>query len=371
MSLSTTTEQQLFQSVKRVCYAGLDSLALRAEVARRVERVVPTDQSHFWTLDPDTGLVSHGLARNPSPGLLAEFLGHHYPDDEATAVIDQARAGTVIASSPCPGLAEMLRRAGIRHDMRALFFTPEGLWGSWCMLRGPGPAFSEHETRFVERIAPHVAEGLRRAAALELAVSHPGSHPSPHPGADDAEEPRATPPAVVVIGPRGDVALRTAGAGAYLDDLGADAAAGDHPLPFAVLSVRGRLLRRGAVADDAPAAARLRARGRSGRWYALHATLAEPDASGRCATVVTIEPAARREVAPILFRLYGLSPREREVLVWVVRGEPTKAIAYHLGLSTHTVQDYLDKACDKVGVRGRKALVAKLFQDGFAPGLSA
>jgi DNA-binding CsgD family transcriptional regulator len=139
------------------------------------------------------------------------------------------------------------------------------------------------------------------------------------------------------------------------------------------VSVRGRLLRRhvAAGADDAPAAAHLRARGRSGGWYALRATLAEPDANGRCATVVTIEPAARREVAPILFRLYGLSPREREVLVWVVRGEPTKRIAHHLGLSTHTVQDYLDKACDKVGVRGRKALVAKLFHDGFAPGLSA
>jgi DNA-binding CsgD family transcriptional regulator len=367
MSPSTATEQQLFHSVKRVCYAGLDSVALRAEVARRVERVVPTDQSHFWTLDPDTGLVSHGLARNPSPGLLAEFLGHHYPDDEATAVIDQARAGTVIKSGPCPGLAAMLRRAGIHHDVRALFFTPEGLWGSWCMLRGPGRAFTERETRFVERIAPHVAEGLRRAAARELAAARPGSQP----GAVDAEEPRAASPAVVVVGPHGDVPLRTAGAGAYLDDLGADGTAGDHPLPFAVLSVRGRLLRQHAVADDAPAAARLRARGRSGRWYALHATLAEPDAGGRCATVVTIEPAARREVAPLLFRLYGLSPREREVLVWVVRGEPTKRIAHHLGLSAHTVQEYLDKACDKVGARGRKALVAKLFQDGFAPGLGA
>ncbi len=129
----------------------------------------------------------------------------------------------------------------------------------------------------------------------------------------------------------------------------------------------GRLLRLRQVPDDAPADARLRARGRSGIWYTLHATLSEPDASGLSSTVISIEPATRREVAPLLFRLYGLSPREREVLVWVVRGEPTKQIAHHLGLSVHTVQDYLDKACDKVGVRGRKALVAKLFHDGFAP----
>jgi DNA-binding CsgD family transcriptional regulator len=42
-----------------------------------------------------------------------------------------------------------------------------------------------------------------------------------------------------------------------------------------------------------------------------------------------------------------------------------------LGLSVHTAQDYLDHDCEKVGVRGRKALVAKLFRDGFGPALSA
>lgn len=366
MSVSTATEQQVFQSVKRVCYAGLDSVALRAELARRVERIVPTDESHFWTLDPDTGLISHGVARNPSPRLLAEFVGHHYPDDEATAVIEQARAGAVIKSGGGPDLAAMLRREGIHQDMRAIFFTPEAWWGSWCMLRGASPAFTEREARFMERIAPHVAEGLKSAALLELAIRQPDA------GEEiDADAPPAEAPGFLVVGPQGDVTLRTAAVGLYLDDLGAEGGVRDGRLPFAVLSVRGRLLRRRHVDDDAAAGARLRARGRSGSWYALHATLSEPDASGLCSTVVTIEPLTRREVAPFLFRLYGLSPREREVLVWVVRGEPTKRIAHRLGLSTHTVQDYLDKACDKIGVRGRKALVAKLFRDGFAPGLSA
>jgi DNA-binding CsgD family transcriptional regulator len=366
MGVSTATEQQIFQSIKRVCYAGLDSVALRAELARRVGRIVPTDENHFWTLDPDTGLISHGVASNPSQQLLAEFVGHHYPDDEATSVIDQARAGAVIKSGAGAEIAAMLRRQGIHQDMRAIFFTPEACWGSWCLLRGSTPAFTEREARFMERIAPHVAEGLKSAALLELASRQP----------EDREELESGPvpagrPGFVVVGPQGDVALRTAAVGGYLDDLGANGGAHGDQLPFAVLSVRGRLLRRRQIADDVPADARLRARGRSGSWYALHAALSEPDANGLCSSVITIEPLARREVAPFLFRLYGLSPREREVIVWVVRGEPTKRIAHLLGLSTHTVQDYLDKACDKIGVRGRKALVAKLFHDGFAPGLSA
>jgi DNA-binding CsgD family transcriptional regulator len=256
-----------------------------------------------------------------------------------------------------------MRREGLQHDMRALFFTPEAYWGSWCILRGPGAGFSDREVRFLERIAPHVSEGLKSAALQELSLRDAGD-------ADEVSGEPAT-PAYLVLGPRGELALRTAAAAGYLNDLGAVGGQVDGLLPFAVLSVRGRLLRIAAEGDGVAAVARIRSSGRSGTWYTLRATLAEPDASGRSSVVVSIEPVTRRELAPFLFRLYGLSPREREVLLGVIRGEPTKVIAANLGLSVHTAQDYLDHACEKVGVRGRKALVAKLFRDGFAPALSA
>jgi DNA-binding CsgD family transcriptional regulator len=381
---SAPSEQQVLQGIKRACYAGLDSVTLRVEIARRVQRVVPTDQDHFWTVDPETGLVSHGVARNPTPALLAEYVGHHYPDDDAVQLIDHARARVVLRPGASPAVLDMAARSGIRRAMRALFFTPEACWGSWCLLRGDETDFSDRERRFLERIAPHVAEGLKSAALMELASRAPGeggeledamADTSALPAAvGDAARDAPAAPGFLVLSPTGEIVLRTATVGAFMADLGADDASGDGRLPPSVLSVRGRLLRRREwehASLDAPAAARVRARGRSGRWYTLQATLSEPDAEGRTSTVITIEPLARREVAPLLFRLYGLSPREREVLVWVVRGEPTKRIAHHLGLSAHTVQDYLDKACDKVGVRGRKALVSKLFRDGFAPGVCA
>ena len=367
MTVSATTEQQAFQSVKRACYAGLDSVTLRVEIARRVERVVPCDTSYFWTLDPETGLVSHGVAQHVSPRIFAEFVGHHYPDDEATQVIDQARAGSILKFGCAPELRELLVSEGIHQDVRALFFTPEAYWGSWCILRGHAPAFADRETRFLERIAPHVAEGLKSAALLELSAA--AGELVEEADADLASP--ATTPGFVVLAPNAEVMLRTPAVAPYLGDLSIDGVADDGQVPYPVLSVRGRLLRARCTPDQAPADARLRARGRSGTWYSLRATSAEPDASGRSSVLVSIEPSARREVAPLLFRLYGLSPHEREVLLWVIRGEPTKGIAAQLGLSMHTVQDYLDKACEKVGVRGRKALVAKLFQDGFAPGLMA
>lgn len=98
--------------------------------------------------------------------------------------------------------------------------------------------------------------------------------------------------------------------------------------------------------------------------------LAEPDATGECSTVVVVQPSTPRERAAILTRLYDLSQREREVTAAVARGESTKRIAARLGVSPHTVKEHLDRACAKIGVRGRKALVAKLFFDGYAPGLT-
>jgi hypothetical protein len=85
------------------------------------------------------------------------------------------------------------------------------------------------------------------------------------------------------------------------------------------VSVLARLRERGDEADDAT----VRARGRSGRWYTITASRSEPDALGDCAAIVLIAPVTRADVAPML-----------------------------------------DHAFDKVGVRGRRALLARLFLDG-------
>src|SRR6476661_3667025 len=123
--------------------------------------------------------------------------------------------------------------------------------------------------------------------------------------------------------------------------------------------------------SDIPGTRRTRARGQSGRWYSVSASLAEPDARGECATTVVVEPIVPRPVAPALGWRYELLAREREVVAAVVRGEPTKCIAASLGISPYTVAEHLDRACAKIGVRGRKALVAKLFLDGRAMPVSA
>lgn len=167
----------------------------------------------------------------------------------------------------------------------------------------------------------------------------------------------------------GRLVQRTPAAAAQLADL-ADVSrdAGDlldGDLPSAVRSVLARP-RAGRTRDEDVAPRELRARGRSGRWYTIRAMLTEPDASGCSNTIVLIAPLERRELAPLLAKLYGLSPREREVLTLVARGYSTKEIAARLRISSYTVQEHLGHASDKVGVRGRRALLARLFFDGYA-----
>jgi DNA-binding NarL/FixJ family response regulator len=61
----------------------------------------------------------------------------------------------------------------------------------------------------------------------------------------------------------------------------------------------------------------------------------------------------------------GLSPREIEVLGYVLQGEPNKRIARRMGLTENTVKTYLRRAYRKLGCHTRTAAAAKLARLGF------
>lgn len=351
-----------FRSVRRACYAGLDSVELRQEVARRSARVVPFDAYAFGTTDPDTGLLTHLVASEVPRPLVVTYCSHVYP--YSTAVIgmnaawERSPVRSMIARSP--EYASAVREVGLRYELHVALTDGAELWGSWCLLREDGSeAAGTVERAFLERIAPHVTRGLKMATLIDRARGSTGEAPS------------TTSPTVLLLDAAGRPTLRTGGADAVLDDL-ADVGVqmpDGIPLGIADAAKRVRHHERTAAGRELPADAVLRVRGRSGRWYTVRMALAEPDAAGESAVVVVIEASRPREKAEILTRLYGLSAREREVVAAVVRGDSTKRIALQLGISPHTVKEHLDRAAAKIGVRGRNALVARLFFDGYAPRL--
>jgi DNA-binding CsgD family transcriptional regulator len=349
----------VYRSVRRACCAGLDSVTLRREVAARIAPAVAFDANAFSTCDPDTGLMTHTVADGVPEAMARLYVERLYPDECACLTTDLPRAGVSIFSMlETSRVADAEMRALGQTSQLHVSFTAAGrLWGTWCLLRFAGhSAPGDAERALLRRLTPHVVRGLQTAALVEE------SRAAAAPPVTDVAA--VTSPGVIVLDVHDRPVTRTPLARVWLDDLADVGLRLRDEMPLAVLALIARLRRPRA---DVPGEARVRTRGRSGRWYVLRASLAEPDAAGDCAAVVVVRPAVPREVAPVLTRLYGLSEREREIAAAVARGESTKEIAAALAISPHTVEEHIERACAKMSVRGRKALVAKLFFDAYAP----
>jgi DNA-binding CsgD family transcriptional regulator len=346
---------KIIRSMQRVCRAGLDSVSLRRELAQRIAPALPFDAYAFSTCDPDTGLMTHTLGEGVPRPLTKAFMEHLYPRGCALLGMDMPRRGTQVFSvlAESEEARDAFRGWELDDQIQASLTADGRLWGMWCLMRSRRFGSTDQSRALLERVAPDIARGLAAAALVDLARA-------PQVDAGDAA------PGIVVLDVRGRPTMRTPLAVRWLSDLADTGMDTPEGLPLTVLALASRVRRARA---DVPEEALARVRGASGRWYLLRGSLTEPDASGETSIVVIVRPAIRAEVAPMLTRLYALSAREREIVAAVARGEPTKRIAAMLRISPHTVEEHLTRACYKIGVRGRKALVAKLFVEGYAPNL--
>ena len=96
---------------------------------------------------------------------------------------------------------------------------------------------------------------------------------------------------------------------------------------------------------------------RSGHWLTFHGARTQLQAGHVGETMIIVEPSRPRELAWLRGAAYGLSERERAVVDRVAQGASTKEIARALCIFEYTVQGHLSNVFDKVGVRGRRALV--------------
>jgi DNA-binding CsgD family transcriptional regulator len=83
-------------------------------------------------------------------------------------------------------------------------------------------------------------------------------------------------------------------------------------------------------------------------------------------TALVIEPAQGSEIAPVILEAYDLGPREQEITRLIARGLSTAQIAELLGLSPHTVRDYVKTVFEKIGASTRGELVARVFAEHYA-----
>ena len=90
--------------------------------------------------------------------------------------------------------------------------------------------------------------------------------------------------------------------------------------------------------------------------------LLRPEMLGRLLTRIEAEPEGRAPSTAL-----ELTGREYEVLSAVARGERSKEIALHLGISERTVKAHLASIYNKLGVDSRAAAISAAMQRGWLP----
>ena len=348
--------ESAFDAIERIAEAGLPSQELIEEVARRVERVVPSDGYFVGATDPQTSLVmGAGVVRDLPHDQCAPTWDYEFRVPDYMKFTDITASGRSVADlhEETGGRPERSARwrdygtaTGFRSEVRTTFSLGRAQWGVAQFDRlGDSPRFTEDEKAWLERIAPVVAMALKRSLIAEPATS-----------------PVSRGPGIVVLDPDGYAVSATSEAAAWLDELeSVYAPRGVLPIPLEANAYASRV--RAALDGDGEPVPRARLRTRSGVWLLLHGSILQ----GTDNLALMIEPAKGGDVAPLIVEAYGLTQRELEVTRAISRGLGTGEIAEHLFLSQHTVRDHVKSVFEKVGVSSRGELVAKVFADHYSP----
>lgn len=338
------------REVVHLVHAGLDWATLSLQVGEALRRAMPFDHACWHTVDPATMLFT-GVAKD-SLNDEVRLPYHEYAIADVNQWADLARrahpvgilshdTGGRLESSP--RYRELLRPVGVGPELRAAFMADGTCWGACGIYRQRDRAdFTPDEARLLGRVGRHLADGYRRALLL-AAVEHDTS---------------SSAPGLILFDARCDVELVDPTARAHLHsivDRIPQAQTADR-VPVVVRAVAERA-RRGAAGMPA----RARVRSRDGGWLVLFGARLADGPSERLA--VLVEPAGPADLWPMIADAYQLTPREREITVLCLRGLSTTDMGRTLHLSPYTVQDHLKVIFEKVGVRARRALVAKIFLD--------
>jgi DNA-binding CsgD family transcriptional regulator len=335
------------------CRAGLDLAALRGEVLSGLRAVMPIDAAFLATVDPVTLLFTSVSTEAPLDAVTPLFLANEYGHDDvnkfatlATSIdhvrsLDQATSGDRRASAR---YVEVMAPMQLGDELRAALVSGGRCWGVLCLHRTDTPSgFTVQELALVRRLAPHIAEGLRRAL-LVAGMAPP--------------KPQTRGPGVIILDDDMAVTSVNAEAERWMAELRDPAwiDIGTGPLPAAVFAAAAAT---GRAEQDGPTAPMIRLRSRDGQWLTLHASRLTGAVGGH--TAVVLEAARPVEVASVHLDVLGLTPAQTRVAALVLQGRSTHQIVTELHISSHTVQEHLRVVFDRLGVASRRELVATLL----------
>jgi DNA-binding NarL/FixJ family response regulator len=369
--------------------AGLDRIRTSCEEADSghdlferlsddLHELVPHDGAVWFGVDPATLLVASPIRVEAQEESRCDTFWHHeFHVADTAQFVDLARSaapaaslhlsldGEVIRSAR---YRELLRPQGYEDELRAVLRTGESTWGLVGLMREKGrDTFHEDDVTLVSKASPIIANALRK----HICAQSPWGVAAAAPG-------------LIVFDQRSRVLSANEDALHWMRQLvghesgmptsseiptarQVDELFSRVELERQISPIWALLSRARAVAEGVDnRAARLRLRDQRGRWLVLHASaLRSHEDSSPASVAVVIEPATSSEIAPIIIEAYSLTPRERDVVGALARGDTTSEIAARLFLSPHTVRDHIKTVFEKVGVSSRAELVARLFAEHY------
>jgi DNA-binding CsgD family transcriptional regulator len=358
----TVSAERVRTQIDGLAAAGLDWPTFGAAAIETLRTALPFSAACLATVDPATELVTATVKWGDVDD--DHDLEWSYYEYEVDDVFDFRRvcrkpgAVAALGAETEGDLARSRRWAEMfqplwdySDELRAGLSADGATWGGIALFHQGGRTFTPAEQEFMSSVAAGLARGLRAGLIA---------------GAVGLQDVGGDAPAVLVVGADDEVVQANPGAEARIADLGGGPL-GDSPLPQVVCALIGAARRR--ASDPTAAVPRARLRSRSGRWVVAHASPLVRRDGGGTDVVVTLEDARPPEVIPLVVASYGLTDREREVVGLVLAGVDTADVARRLHLSAYTVQDHLKKIFNKVGVRSRRELIARVYSDHYAPRL--
>jgi DNA-binding CsgD family transcriptional regulator len=335
---------QAHRQVTALATADLPLGELGTELSAALRGLVPHEGYCLIGFDPVSGLRTFQTARNAlndhGPRLVrnetVEHDLHRFTDLTRRADPVGTLGGGTPGEAQSPRLHEILRPHGFSSELRLALRADGTLWGALVLLREHRrPAFNDQEAAAAAAIAPPLARAVKRVSV------RPRRHP-----------PSPLPPGVAVVGADGAAEAISPQAAAWFSDLPlAGGLTLEDPLPHTVLAAAAAAR----AAGDAQAGQLTRIRTTSGRWLSLAAC---PLGGGRVAVV--LQPATTDQLLPAIAAWHGLTPRQLDVLRLLLQGHAVKQIARRLGLSPHTIEDYLKALYRKTGTNSHQELIATL-----------
>jgi DNA-binding CsgD family transcriptional regulator len=200
--------------------------------------------------------------------------------------------------------------------------------------------FEQHEIEVLRRVAPHLAEGLRRGLAVFVGTSAPRTTGGP---------------GIIVLNDDLSVVSINSQAERWLSEIeGGESPTG---LPLPIYAVATRLAT--SQERDTSVESTTRLRTLRGAWLMVSASrLIGPSATQ---IAIILELASPVQLSSLILSTHGLTPAQSRVAELVLQGRSTHQIVSELRISQHTVQEHLGAAFEKFGIGSRRELVAKLL----------